>query len=300
MAVRSEATVTVDAEMRVPLAMTQLVRFHHTAPVDDILREEETYWLDLCLTPRPANARGCYVDRWGPHRFERIGGVFLLPPRESMHARSDGGPTQASILCHLRPEPLRQWFEGDLEWTDRRLEAGLDIPDENIRRLLLRLAEEMRNPGFASEALVELIVAQVAIELARYCVAIKAGPTTGGLAPWRLRLIDERLREVNAAPTLSELAALCNLSVRQLTRAFRTSRGRSIGDYVAQCRIDNAKHLLALSKDDSIKAIAYSLGFASPSSFSCAFRCATGQTPREFRERALGSSGPSAASDVEL
>src|SRR4051794_20365847 len=72
MALRSEATVTVDAEMRVPLAMTQLVRFHHTAPVDDILREEETYWLDLCLTPRPANARGCYVDRWGPHRFERI------------------------------------------------------------------------------------------------------------------------------------------------------------------------------------------------------------------------------------
>jgi AraC family transcriptional regulator len=283
MAVESKALMTLDAEIRVPLAVTRLVRFHMTEPADNILREEETYWLDLCLTPRPRNARACYISRWAPHRFERIGRVFLLPPRETMQARSDGGPTQTSVLCHLRPEPLREWFEGDLEWTDRRLEAGLDIPDVNIRRLLLRLAEELRNPGFASEALVELIVAQLAIELGRYCVAIKEGPASGGLAPWRLRLIDERLREVREAPTLSELARLCNLSVRQLTRAFRASCGRSIGDHVAQCRIDNAKRLLAT--DESVKAIAYSLGFASTSSFSFAFRCATGQTPREFREQ---------------
>jgi AraC family transcriptional regulator len=284
---RPEAWMTVDAEIRVPQAMTQLVRFHVTGPADNILRDEETYWLDLCLTPRPRNARACYLDRWRPQRFERIGRVFVLPPGETMQARSDGGPSQASVLCHLRPEPLRQWFESDFEWTDQRLEAGLDIPDVNVRRLLLRLAEELRNPGFASQALVELIVAQLAIELGRYCVAIKEGPATGGLAPWRLRMIEERLMEVRAAPTLSELAALCNLSVRQLTRAFRASRGRSIGDHVAQCRIDNAKRLLA--SDESVKAIAYSLGFASPSSFSFAFRCATGQTPREFRERVLGS-----------
>lgn len=282
---RSETLMSVDAEVRVPIATAQLVRFHMTGPADNVMREQETYWLDLCLTPRPRNARACYRDHWGPHRFERLGNVFLLPPRETMQARSDAASTQASVLCHLRPEPLRQWFEGDLEWTDRRLEASLDIPDANVRRLLLRLAEEMRNPGFASEALVELIAAQMAIELSRYCSAIKEGPASGGLAPWRLRLIDERLREVREAPTLAELAALCNLSVRQLTRAFRTSRGRSIGDHVAQCRIDNAKRLLA--SDASVKVIAYSLGFASPSSFSFAFRRATGETPREFRQRVL-------------
>jgi AraC family transcriptional regulator len=281
-----EASMTVDAELRVPLATIRLARFHVSGPSDNILREEETYWLDMCLTPRHRNARACFVDRWGPHRFERIGSVFLLPPRETMLARSEGGPTQASVLCHLRPEPVRQWFEGELEWTDRRLEAGLDIPDDNVRRLLLRLADELRRPGFASVVLIELLVAQLAIELGRYCVTIKEGPSSGGLAPWRLRMIDERLREVREAPTLSELAALCNLSVRQLTRAFRKSRGRSIGDHVAQCRIDHAKRLL--ESCESIKAIAYSLGFGSPSSFSFAFRCATGQTPREFRERALG------------
>lgn len=279
----TDTLMRVDAEIRVPVATAQLVRFHVSGPADDILRDEQTYWLDLCLTPRPRNARARYLDHWGPHRFERIGNLFVVPPGQRMQARSDGGPPQASILCHLCPEPLRQWLDRDLEWTDRRLTASLDIPDANIRGLLLRLAEELRHPGFASEMLVELIVAQLAIELARYCTTVEDVPASGGLAPWRLRRIEERLKEVREAPTLSELAGLCNLSVRQLTRAFRASRGRSIGEYVEQCRLDHAKRLLAT--DASVKAIAYSLGFASPSSFSFAFRRSTGETPREFRQR---------------
>jgi AraC family transcriptional regulator len=280
--------MTLDAEIRVPVAVTRLARFHVTEPADDILYEEDAYWLDLCLTPRPRNARACYVDRWAPNRFEPIGNVFILPPRERMRIKSDGGASQTSVLCHLRPEPLRQWFDGNLKWTDRFREAGLDIADVNIRRQLLRLAQELRSPGFASEAMVELIVAQIAIDLCRYCTTVQKGAKAGGLDPRRLRRIDERLREVRAAPTLSELATLCGLSVRQLARAFRASRGHSVGDYVAQRRIDNAKRLLAT--DESVKAIAYSLGFASASSFSFAFRSATGQTPREFRDSVEGRS----------
>ncbi|HEY5756591.1 MAG TPA: AraC family transcriptional regulator [Steroidobacter sp.] len=277
--------MTIDAEVRNPLATAQLVRFDVAGPADNILRDKGKYWLDLCLSPRPRNARACYVDRWAPHRYERIGNMFLVPPGQRMHARSDGGPPQASILCHFSPEQLRDWFGDDFEWTDRRLAASLDIPDANIRGLLLRLAEELRHPGFASKVMVELIVAQVALELARYCATVQDAPATGGLSPWRLRMIEARLREVREPPTLAELAKLCNLSVRQLTRAFRMSRGRSIGDYVEQCRLDNAKQLLG--RDESVKSIAYSLGFASPSSFSFSFRRATGETPSEFRQRML-------------
>jgi AraC family transcriptional regulator len=180
---------------------------------------------------------------------------------------------------------VHKWFDGDLVWTDRRLEASLDIASPTVRALLLRLGEELRHPGFASDALTELIAAQLAIELGRYCASITHGPATGGLAPWRLRLIDERLSEVREAPTLAELARLCNLSVRQLTRGFRTSRGCSIGDYIANSRIDVAKQLLG--SEESVKGIAYSMGFASPSGFSYAFRRATGETPRQFRQRIL-------------
>src|SRR5882724_6549906 len=280
---RFEDMMTVEAELRVPAATVQLCRFNFVEPIAGLL-QDDGYRLDLCLTPRLRNARACYFDHWGPHRFERIGDMFLLPPSEPMQAASDCG-RQLSVVCQLRPEPIRSWFGGDLEWTDGRLKATLDIPDPNIRGLLLRLAEEARHPGFASEMLVELIAAQMAIELGRYCAAITEGPATGGLAPWRLRLIDERLNEVAEPPTLAELARLCKLSVRQLTRGFRASRSCSIGDHVARSRLDNAKQLLAT--DQSVKSISYALGFASPSSFSYAFRRSVGETPRQFRQRVL-------------
>ncbi len=84
-------------------------------------------------------------------------------------------------------------------------------------------------------------------------------------------------------PTLAELAALCGLSVRQLTRGFRASRGCSIGEYLESSRVAHARRLLAAGQ--SVKSIAYALGFASPSGFCFAFRRATAETPREFRQR---------------
>lgn len=276
--------LTIESQINVPVVAAQLVRFHFDEPVAGTLHEETSYLLNMSLTPRPRNARARYCDRWTPQRFEPLGDIFVLPPGELMHARSDRGRT-TSIFCWLPSDPIRAWLGVDLKWTERRLEATLDVSDANLRGLLVRLADELQHPGFASRMLLELLAGQMAIELGRFCVAAWDGPVTGGLAPWRLRLIDERLHEVGDAPSLAELASLCNLSVRQLTRGFRASRGCSIGDYVTQSRVEQAKRLLAT--DRSVKAIAYSLGFASPSGFCYAFRHAVGETPRQFRQRVL-------------
>ncbi len=283
---RDGASMRIEAQLRVPVATAQLVHLHLPEPVDDPVpdREEGAYRFDLCLTPRPRNALGSYRERWGPNRFEPIGDVYVVPPNEMLYARSDGG-RQTSILCHLRTEPIRAWFDAELEWTSPRLLESLDVASPEMRQLLWRLAQEARHPGFASEVLVELIAVQLAIELARHFTGITDNAVSGGLAPWRLRLIDERLREVREAPTLSELAASCGLSVRQLTHSFRKSRGCSIGEHVAASRVEHAKQLLAT--DQAIKTIAYSLGFSSPSAFVFAFRRATGQTPSQFRHSAL-------------
>lgn len=278
--------MTVEGELRAPVATAQLVRFDFPEPIETVMHDAGTYRVDLCLTPRPGNARACYPDRWGSRRFEPIGNLFLVPPGEAMLAASDGCCQQASIVCQLEPEPLREWIDDGLAWSDRGLAASLDIRDRNLRNLLLRLAEEARHPGFASEMLVELIAAQMAIELARYSSASSRARPAGGLAAWRLRLIDERLQEVSAPPSLAELARLCGLSVRQLTRGFRESRGMSIGDHVSNRRVEHARALLAT--DASIKVIAYTLGFRSASSFAHAFRRATGETPSGYRHKLRG------------
>jgi AraC family transcriptional regulator len=273
--------MTVNAEIRSPIATASLAQFNTPENSDHVFLDEDAYWLDLSLTPRPGT-RARYRDRWSPHRFERVGPVFMLPRGHALQFRTDGG-SQTSVVCRLKTDTLREWFEQELVWTDRRLQASLDIPNGAIGGLLQRLANELRYPGLARELMAELIIGQIAIELGRFCAAIDEAPGAGGLASWRLRLIDERLAEVREAPTLGELAGLCKMSVRQLTRGFRASRGCSIGDYVNQTRIEMAKRLLC--GDESVKAIARSMGFASPSSFSYAFRRTAGVTPRQFRTR---------------
>ena len=90
-------------------------------------------------------------------------------------------------------------------------------------------------------------------------------------------------KEPTAAPTLNELARHCNLSVRQLTRGFKVSRGCSIGDYVEQRQMETAKRLLV--DGESVKTIAFTLGYSSPSSFTYAFRRTVGISPSQFRQR---------------
>lgn len=278
-----KASMTVEAELNVSVLSAQLVHFHVADSTDSVLREDNIYRLDLCLTPRFQNARACYREHWRPNRFEPIGKMFLLPPGEIIQIKNDGaGQSQATILCRLDQRALSEWFERELKWNERQLKASLDISSVNIRNLLLRLGDEMRRPGFASETLIELIAAQLSLELGRYCSAT-ADNTRGKLAPWRIRLVEERLREIGQIPSLAELAQLCDLSVRHLARSFRASRGCSIGDYIVESRAENAKRLLG--SELSVKAIAYSLGFKSPSGFCYAFRRATGETPSEFRQR---------------
>ena len=51
------ALMVVEAELTVPVATLQLVQYVFVAPVSGALHENEEYRLDLCLTPRPRNAR---------------------------------------------------------------------------------------------------------------------------------------------------------------------------------------------------------------------------------------------------
>jgi AraC family transcriptional regulator len=240
----------------------------------------------MCLTPRPLNARAGYRERWGPHRFDRLGDVFMVPPGEALAVRGEGGQ-QASVLCYLGADLIDQLLGQRLEWSDHQLATTLDITNARIRNLLFRLTEEVRHPGFASARMLEFLAGELAVELGRFCLEVEETPVTGGLASWRLRLIDERLAASPSAPALEDLAALCNISVRQLTRGFRISRGCSIGEHIERRQMEAAKRMLVAG--ESVKAIAFALGFSSPSSFAFAFRRAVGATPSGFRQRQLRS-----------
>jgi AraC family transcriptional regulator len=279
--VLSEIANRVEAEASFDFGRVQIVRRVWKEPIDIVGCADE-HRLEFAMLPRSNAARGCFPGRQGMQQFERFGEVFFFPAGQVVHARSQCRH-QYSVVCSFRPEAGELRFQQHLQWTDARLQASLNITNPSIRTLLRRVGDELRNPGFAASALIEMMAGQIGIELARYLMDVEEPTYTGGLSSRNLRLIDERLAQDGTPPSLSELATLCGFSVRHLTRAFRISRHRSLGDYIAECRIQRVKHLLA--SGISVKWIAYTLGFSSPAALSTAFRRATGESARDYLQR---------------
>jgi AraC family transcriptional regulator len=279
--VLSEIANRVEASASFGFGRVQVVRRVWDEPIDIVGCSDE-HRLEFAMLPRSSAARGCFPERQALNHFERFGEVFFFPAGHVVHARSQCRH-QYSVVCIFQPKSGELRFHDGLQWTDARLQASLNITNPSIRGLLCRLGDELRNPGFAGVALIEMMAGQIGIELARYLMGVQEPSYTGGLSPRNLRLIDERLAQDGAPPTLSELAASCGFSVRHLTRAFRITRRCSLGEYIAEARIQRVKHLLASGV--SVKWIAYTLGFSSPAALSTAFRRATGERPRDYLQR---------------
>ena len=277
----SSWAVTKSLEVETSLGQVSLAERAWDEPIDLVVYPEH-YWLELQLLPTPADGQACFTDRWRGGRFEPIGRAYLLPMSQPVHLQSNCRK-HVAISCSFLPAAIQRWFDGGLEWTETRLKQSLNITNPTIRNLLFRMSEEIRTPSLGSDVLLDLMFAETIIELARYCLGSEERQDKGGLAPWRMSLIKERLAETGARVSLNELATLCNMSPRQLTRAFRTSNGCSIGDYIAQDRISKAKRLL--KTDQNVKSIVHALGFNSASHFYVAFHRATGETPLQYRQR---------------
>jgi AraC family transcriptional regulator len=112
-------------------------------------------------------------------------------------------------------------------------------------------------------------------------------PIRGGLAAWQQRVaatyIEEHLAE---QISLKSLARVVRLSPYHFCRAFKQSFGMPPNRYHTSRRIELAKILLA-KPAASVTEIGLALGFSQTSSFSAAFRRATGCTPTGYH-RSLG------------
>jgi AraC-like DNA-binding protein len=72
----------------------------------------------------------------------------------------------------------------------------------------------------------------------------------------------------------------CQLSPRQLQRKFREKLNRTPQEWLDEQRIEEAKQLL--QSGESVKKIAYDLGFKQASHFCRQFKSRNGVTPSEF------------------
>lgn len=85
---------------------------------------------------------------------------------------------------------------------------------------------------------------------------------------------------------LTELAAIANMSVRNLTRAFQKATGVSIGEYRRGLRLEHAKALLS-DPSRTIEAVAADSGFADARQFRRLWQQRFGVSPARFRAASL-------------
>lgn len=160
-----------------------------------------------------------------------------------------------------------------------------------LRWLLEGLATETGSArpgaGLAASHLAQLLF----LELLRAHLAQAVAGSSSG-AGWLAALADPRLapalRLLHGDPsrpvTLDELANACAMSRTAFAVRFRITTGQTPMNYLTEWRMRVAER--GLRGRDPVAVVARSVGYASESAFSTAFKRATGLSPGSYRRQA--------------
>lgn len=165
----------------------------------------------------------------------------------------------------------------------------VNAPDPELVSLLNR---ETVHDGFAQSSVLDRLLDVLLVTTLRAWISAGAQNHVTLLSAPRDDVVRRATEAVQAAPsrewTVESLAALAGVSRASLTRRFNATLGVSPMTYVTQWRLATAADLLDRS-DATLSAIAHQVGYASPFSFSSAFKSRYGLSPRDFRAAAATS-----------
>lgn len=133
-------------------------------------------------------------------------------------------------------------------------------------------------------------------------------PRHGTTSPLFTALQDQRLARAaaailqrpEAAHSLADIVGVAGMSRSSFLERFSQAFGQSPLDFVQKVRLHHAAHLLRAT-DLPIKIVANSVGYASRSHFSRAFKASYGTDPTSYRSfpRTAEQAGASAPSDAD-
>ncbi|MCB2048239.1 MAG: helix-turn-helix transcriptional regulator [Novosphingobium sp.] len=226
-----------------------------------------------------ASGRYLETDR---DEFTPIGTVFFRPA--GLQLESQGKATDVDGLhCQISDERLSRSGLSTSDWTEHELETALNVQATHLFSYCTRLINEVTNPGFGSDAVVDALLTVIFTDLARYMATSAPPEDREDLREQAFRLLVARICDVwETMPKVSELARLAGVGERHLLRLFRQRKGISLAEFIRDTRLEKARFLLGQT-DMPLKQVAHRLGFASQSTFTTAFRHETGETPAAFR-----------------
>jgi AraC family transcriptional regulator len=198
-------------------------------------------------------------------------------------------PSLPSRVIYFYFDPAKVLFDLEPGDSDVLQAPRLFFEDTALWQTALKLGRLLDAPDATSKLCLEALGIILAHELVRPDTAPHRNEprARGGLAGWQKRTVVDFIEEnLVEHISLAKLAQLIQLSPYHFCRAFKQSFGVPPHRYHTRRRIDRAKALLA-NPDESVTSIGMTIGFSETSSFTAAFRKASGMTPTEYR-RGLG------------
>jgi AraC family transcriptional regulator len=213
--------------------------------------------------------------------------LLFVPAGHEYHDWQD--PRTLTRVLYFYFDPAGLAISPEVNFPDMSFAPRLFFEDHALWETALKLATLIESASSDHRLYIEALGVVLAHELVRLNGGTRSAEpqARGGLPIWKQRTVVGYIEEHLTDPiSLATLAQLVRLSPYYFCRAFKQSFGMPPHRYHNIRRIERAKALLAKA-DPSITDIGFTLGFSQTSSFTAAFRKATGLTPTAYH-RGLG------------
>lgn len=178
--------------------------------------------------------------------------------------------------------PVRQDFSQQLSDQVRNV-AICSLPSEAITICRLILEELSADLSYTEDVLRAFFTQLLVIIFRRTHLEFSDRTVPVNTATWRTTIIDQFFAPwPNAFGTEDELAAMLNLSRRQLNRVLMQNYGMGYRQKMLRARMEYASNLLRTT-DQKIGQIGAAVGYTAESSFYKAFQSYYNMTPQEYR-----------------
>jgi AraC-like DNA-binding protein len=249
-------------------------RHIHDFPV--LVYVERAGRMAVGVPPTPARDGDAYVLAAGavidPTRVAGLGaaaGVFFDPTALT-------GDGQASWQAHPLLFPFLHGIRGGL--------LRLRVPPERQpawTSAIAAIEQELsgRAPGYRQAALAHLTL--LLVDVARLATDV-VGDLRRSNETLLAEVFDVIQQRYDSPLSLRDVAQRVGVTPGYLTTVVRRRTGRTVGDWITEHRMTQARRLLA-ETDLPVREIARRVGLPDPAYFTRVFRASNGVTPRDWR-----------------
>jgi AraC family transcriptional regulator len=217
---------------------------------------------------------GGYAETYGTRQRDCVPSTLLLHPADEVHSERHD-----DVVVRI----FNIEFSGDWHARIPEYPAALQTPGFFRSGTLVRLARRLYGEFLNEDALSPLAIEGLTLEILAAVCRQHGRATKSQVPPW-LEHVKDLLHDLHREDlSLETIAQAVDVHPAHLCRTFRRHYHCTIGDYVRDIRIEQARRSLAES-ETPLCEIALAVGYSDQSHFATAFKRQTGVTPSQFRK----------------